>query len=68
MGYVYISKIYFDFLKRTIPHTTLALLSMSMSDCPGRTKCFCPSMTMVDTHGFARLLCDALKSVGEMWQ
>lgn len=25
MGYVYISKIYFDFLKRIIPHTPSAL-------------------------------------------
>ena len=24
MGYVYISKIYFDFIKRIIPHTSLA--------------------------------------------
>lgn len=27
MGYVYISKIYFDFLKRIIPHTSLAFMS-----------------------------------------
>lgn len=29
MGYVYISKIYFDFLKRIIPHTSSALKKTS---------------------------------------
>lgn len=29
MGYVYISKIYFDFLKRIIPHISLAFIRVS---------------------------------------
>lgn len=31
MGYVYISKIYFDFLKRIIPHTSLDSTSFCFS-------------------------------------